>query len=194
MAASKRIRFSKRSVDALKAKRKRYFVYDVTTANLCVCVSPVDIRTFYRYGRIDGRPVRYRLGAYPEMSVQQARKVCAKVTSDVLDGRNPQHERQEQRKSMTLGALFDDYLARHAKIHKKTWQQDRNQFDAYLPTLKGRRICDIRRRGAAARCHRPGSWTLRGQPPSIAVVEDIRLRHRQRSHRRKSGPRHPPFS
>ena len=149
MAAPKRIRFAKRSVDALKRKRKRYFVYDVTTANLCVCVSPVGTRTFYRYGRIDGRPVRYRLGAYPEMSVQQARKVRAKVTSDVLDGRNPQHERQEQRKSMTLGALFDDYLARHAKIHKKTWQQDRNQFDAYLPTLKGRRICDIRRRDVA---------------------------------------------
>ena len=79
MAASKRIRFSKRSVDALKAKRKRYFVYDVTTANLCVCVSPVDIRTFYRYGRIDGRPVRYRLGAYPEMSVQQARPAQSDV-------------------------------------------------------------------------------------------------------------------
>jgi len=33
---------------------------------------------------------------------------------------------------MTFGRLFDEYIERHAKAHKKTWQCDIDHFNRYL--------------------------------------------------------------
>ena len=145
--ATKRIRFTKRSLDALKPKRTRFFVYDETTVGLCVCVSPAGTRTLYRYGRIDGRPVRYRLGVFPETTVQQARTACARVTADVMDGQNPHRQRMSRRDSMTMGELWDDWRENDAKGRKrpKSIKEDGGTWTRYLKSWNGKRLAEVSR-------------------------------------------------
>ena len=46
---------------------------------------------------------------------------------------------------MTIKGLFDKYLERYAKVHKKSWQEDANQFRRYLKDWENRRLSSVRK-------------------------------------------------
>ena len=43
----------------------------------------------------------------------------------------------------TLGALFDHWLESHAKQHRRTWPEDKRQFEKHLNYLRTRRLSSI---------------------------------------------------
>jgi integrase len=140
----KRIRFTKRTLEGLKPPATgREYWYDEQTRSLAVCVTSTGRRTFYSVRKIDGRTVRLRLGVFPDLSIEQARKLTAKAAAAVAEGRDPQAERQARRSELTLRELFDHYLNQYAKDHKKTWQEDEAQFERYLTPWKTRRLSNI---------------------------------------------------
>src|SRR4051812_37614233 len=60
-------------------------VYDTSVRSLCVHVTRTN-RSFYLYRKSHGRPLRYKLGAFPELTVENARKLAMKHLGQIVQG------------------------------------------------------------------------------------------------------------
>ncbi|MFG0333744.1 MAG: tyrosine-type recombinase/integrase [Maioricimonas sp. JB049] len=142
----KRIRFTKRTLQGLAPPAKgRVYWYDDRSPSLCLCVTHTGARTFYSYRKIDGKPVRLRLGSFPDMSVENARKACEAAAGDIARGQNPHEQKKARREEWSLGDLWDWYLKRHAKPHVKSWREEHGLWKRYLADWAGRRLSDLSR-------------------------------------------------
>ena len=128
-----RFAFTKARIEAipLPIASDRFVYHDAGWANLILRVSKSS-KKFYFYGRIHGRPARLLLGDFPKMTVDQARKAVARISGAKADGKDPAAERSARRTEATLKDLFGHWLERHGKPHKRTWADDKRQFDKYL--------------------------------------------------------------
>ena len=146
-----RIHFTKGALDALSPPESgRCYVYDAKAPGLCLCVTSTGAKTFYCYYKSDGKPRRYRIGAFPSISVENARDAAKKLAGKIADGRDPHMERIAGRKRPTLRDLWEHWLETHAKLHKRTWRDDERQFYKYLGEFHDRRLDSIRTADVAA--------------------------------------------
>ena len=139
--------FTKKELDALPPPEngQQAYHYDSKVQGLSIGVSPKDRKTFILYRKIQGRPERIKLGRYPDLSIEQARGMASKINAEIAQGENPAQRKRAIRSEMTLRELFLDYLERHAKVHKKSWQEDEAQFRRYLGSLRHRKLSEIRK-------------------------------------------------
>lgn len=135
---------------ACPAGKDRAWVYDAKTPGLAVMVTAKGARSFYVYRKVNGRPQRVRLGGFPDISIEQARRLAGRTTGSIAEGIDPQAEKRRARIEPTIGGLFAYYLETHAKVHKRSWKGDQQQFDRYLKPWKARRLSHIERRDVAA--------------------------------------------
>src|SRR5438552_533563 len=86
----KKIPFSVRALEALTvpAGKDRAWAFDAKTPNLAYMLTATGSGAFYWYGRMDGRPVRYRLGG-AEIGIENARKLSMDVAAKRAHGTNP---------------------------------------------------------------------------------------------------------
>ena len=141
-----RLKFTKRTLLALPTPaEKRTFHYDTATPGLALQITPKGARTFYLCRRVNGRFQRLRLGTFPAVTVEQARRLALEALGEIADGKDPHQQRLAARAEWTLQDLFDDYLARHAKPHKRTWREDERQFRRYLAQWRTRKLSEIRK-------------------------------------------------
>ncbi len=139
-----RFGFTIKTIEALRVpEHGRVYVYDTHQAALACCVTCQGTRTFYCVRRIEGRPTRVRVGRFPEVTIEQARKRVARLLGDIAQGKNPQAERRQARREHTVEGLFQHWLESHAKLHKRTWKEDQRQFDTFLAPLRTRRLSTI---------------------------------------------------
>ena len=54
-------------------------------------------------------------------------------------------QRHAERAQMTLDELHQHYLTTHAKVHKRRWQEDEEQFNRYMTGWKSRKMNSIQR-------------------------------------------------
>src|SRR5688572_13344697 len=127
--AAERINFTKKALEALAVPegKDRLVVYDVKVPALSLVVR--GNKTFYIYRRIDGRPQRIRLGEFPELTVDQARTAAEATVGEIARGENPAEKKRKARGAWTLEELLNHYIDTHGKLHKKTWEDDRAQFE-----------------------------------------------------------------
>ena len=124
---------------------KRTWHHDTKVPGLAVQVTATGTKTFYLYRWVDGRPERLRLGTWPAITVEQARQAATKALGEIALGNNPANMRRVNRDEWTLQDLFDDYLERHAKPHKRTWKSDADQFRRYLVPWANRKLSVIKK-------------------------------------------------
>jgi len=141
----KRVLFSKTKAAAIPAPPSgRVYVYDERTRGLALCITAAGSRTWYTYRWQHGRPVRFRLGKFPDLTVENARRLAEAVTGDIARGKDVQEERRRAREVPTLAALFAHWRDTYARVHRKTWKDDERQFEKYLKDLHNRRLNTIR--------------------------------------------------
>ena len=73
------------------------------------------------------------LGPVGVLTLDQARNLARLKLVDVLQGRDPAKDRDTGREIGTFKDLFDAYLEKHAKPHKKTWREDERRFNLHAP-------------------------------------------------------------
>ena len=127
-------------------KGKRAYYYDSKVTGLCVCVTGAGRKTFYSYKKVNGRPERIMIGRYPDLSIEKARGKAGEVNSQIANKENPNDVIRAKRAEVTLKDLFDDYMERHAKPHKRSWKEDQGQFDRYLTKFKNTKLSQIEKR------------------------------------------------
>jgi len=106
--------FTRVSVDGLSAptERSRDEYRDSAETGLQLYVSRHGIKTFYLYRKHQGKPLRIKIGRYPEISVSQARSVAQQQKAKLILERfeSPASTPHRQAKAITLEVLADEYF------------------------------------------------------------------------------------
>ncbi len=141
------LRFTKTALVNLppSAEGQRRFVYDTATPGLTVQITGTGAKTFYLYRKVNGKPERVRLGAFPAMTVEQARKAAAGHLATIAKGESPRGLKREQAaQAVTLAQIFKEYLA--ARDLKPSTVRDYKQImSAEFADWHARRLTDITR-------------------------------------------------
>lgn len=145
--ATKKINFTKAAIDGLDlpAEGQRAYHYDAKTRGLAVCVTWTGAKSFYVYRKINGKPERIRIGTYPDLTIEQARRKAEEINGQIAQGGDPQEERRRLRANPTFGELFGWYMEQHAKPRKITWDEDEARFRNHLGSLAGIKVARISR-------------------------------------------------
>lgn len=123
-----------------------YDVYrDTRERGLTLMVSNGGAKTFYYYGKINGKPERIKLGKFPDMSIEKARTAAARERGKAGEGKNTNEERRKLRAETTLGQFFGEYMERYSKKHKKSWRYDEREIPQRVGDWFKKRLGDITR-------------------------------------------------
>jgi hypothetical protein len=145
--------FTDRQVNALRPKIARYEVPEPGRTGLAVRVTSTGIKTWtFRY-RFNGEQQRMVFGAYPAMSLADAREALAKAKKHLDTGHDPgaivADIRHAERTAPTMAAVAQEYLDRHASrtMRPATVREDRRILDREIvPAWRHRRAKQITRR------------------------------------------------
>lgn len=138
MPAAEKRKLTKRTIDAIPSPTgdERITIHDTTVPGFSIRISR-GARTFYLYRWIGGRPQRIRLGGYPELTPEAARKLAEKCNGEAAQGKDLAAERRRRRQpnrtDPTLGEVLTHTLEQHWKPNCRTWKEQKRIFDKYTP-------------------------------------------------------------
>lgn len=142
-----RFKFTKTRIEKLLTPEKGKATYhDTQTAGFKLDISKAGTYTFYIYRKLNGHPERIKLGNYPAMTVEQARKQADIINAAIANGENPNDIKRADRAELTLQGLFDEYLERHSKIFNKSWRDNEANYNNHLKKWKNRKLSKISNR------------------------------------------------
>lgn len=117
--------------------------YDTKEKGLVLLVSNGKAKTFYLYMKVKGKPERIRIGSFPTISIEQARKDTTRNRSLINQGLNPNEEKNRLKKEITFKELFDQFMDRYSKKFKRSWQYDEREINKFLPHWFNRKVSQI---------------------------------------------------
>ncbi|MHB8955445.1 MAG: tyrosine-type recombinase/integrase [Pirellulaceae bacterium] len=120
---------TRRYLDALETRQAREFVFDEKVPHLAIQVTAGGCKTWYLYRRVNGRPKQIKIGRYPAVTPDQARRQAQRMNGLVAAGGDPSEQSTDE---MTFADLWEKYLEFHAKPMKKSWRRDQRRYDYYL--------------------------------------------------------------
>lgn len=144
---SKTLNFTKEALQALPKPEEggRAVFLDAKTPGLQLRVTAAGSKTFSVYRRIKGgAPERITLGRFPSMTIEQARKLAARVNAEIEEGSNPAEVKRVKKGEPTFAELFKEYGERHGS-KKRSWATDQSLYSNHLQSLAGLKITTIKR-------------------------------------------------
>lgn len=122
------INFTKALIEKLEPPFKGFKTYkDTKETGLSLYITSKGTKTFFVRKWIDGKDERVIIGKFPDISIENARKMAQKLKGEIASGINPQEKKRALRDDLIFEELFEIYLERYAKHHKKSWQYDEKQ-------------------------------------------------------------------
>lgn len=121
----------------------RTSIFDTRCAGLSFVVTSNGHKSFHLYKRINGRPRRVKIGDFPGVTVEQARKIIQTMIGEIAKGVDVATERQQARKAETFGELFARYMRDHALPKKRTGHEDQAKYDKHLVDWANRKAASI---------------------------------------------------
>jgi integrase len=141
------LNFTKHSIQNLMYPEsgKRIYYRDAQVKGLVLDIRSSGTKSFYVYKKIKGRPERIYLGAFPDLTIENARRKALVTLSEIANGKNPQEEARAIRNENTFEQLFESYMSRYSKKHKKSWKYDEREINKFLSHWFKKKISDIRK-------------------------------------------------
>src|SRR5215469_4324315 len=133
-----RINFTKQALRGLRRPPAgvRATYHDTRIPGLQLRVTPAGVKTFSVFRRVKGGgPERITVGVFEphgNTTVEQARKRAAQINSAIDGGANPAEAKRAHKSELVFAELFADYIARHAKPRKRTWEEDQAKYAMHL--------------------------------------------------------------
>lgn len=128
---------TKISVDALRAEERDAFLWDKRLPGFGVKVTPKGSKVYlyqYRMGGRGAKVRRYTIGKHGPIAPDAARKEASRLAALVLQGDDPQAQRQETRK-VAVEKAFSRYLDHFVEnCLKVDWKASADEVEAMLRT------------------------------------------------------------
>ncbi|MFT7087839.1 MAG: integrase [Rickettsiales bacterium] len=141
---SETINFTKSTIDKLPIPEKKLSYYkDSKEKGLSLYITTNGIITFFVRKRVNGKDARMMIGSFPEISVENARKIALKIKSEIAQGINPNQEKEKLRQEETFGELFQEFMERYSKKEKTTWKADEREVNRLCSHWFKRKISSI---------------------------------------------------
>ena len=152
--SSNRFRFTDKNVREIKPSEKRAYFHDSVQSGLLLQVTPTGVKTFYLYKKIEGEPIRYRLGSN-DMSVKQAREAAVRILSQIANGKNPQKARKDLREENTMEQMFQKFMAeKKPRLSHNTYDEYERMWNRDLKSLFGNKKVSAITTDSIKRLHR----------------------------------------
>ncbi len=153
---SKRFPFTKHRIESLPthdpdspSRESEYS--DAECIGLKLRVSKNGRRFFQHRYRYMGRKKCLTIGEFPYVSVQDARQRVGEHKTLLFRDIDPSDERSQKRNDITFSDFARDFYLPHAKMHKKSWQEDVWKIDRQLEPAFGKlRLSTITARDISA--------------------------------------------
>jgi integrase len=144
-------KLTKRTVDAAATKKEPYFIWCSELPGFGVRVFPSKKRVYYAdYRNKSGGRKRMSIGPHGKLTTEEARKLAIITLGDVIKGEDPALDRSTRRKSLTISALCDSYVAaaerglimgkRNLPKKQSTLYSDRGRIERHIKPLLGDRL------------------------------------------------------
>lgn len=120
--------------------KKWTWLGDVEVRGFGVKLYPNGRRVYaLRYRNRNGRHRMLTLGQHGDLTVQQARTMAHEQKVFVLQGQDPQAERQRQFVGIsTVKELMEKWLTEYAKAHRRSWKEDERRAKRHILPKLGR--------------------------------------------------------
>lgn len=127
---------------------KRTYLWDDALKGFGVHLTPKGSKSYiYQYRTLTGTSRRYKIGSYPNLSPEDARRRVLEIAAKVSRGLDPMEERKESRNAECFKDFADRYLAEHARNHKKetSANEDERLLNTSInPVLGKKRLVEIK--------------------------------------------------
>ena len=145
------MKFTDRSIAALKPKVERYEVWEAGRTGLGVRVSPKGRKSWVYMYRFDGKARRMGFGVYPMISLASARVEHATAKELLTRGTDPGAQqvdrKRAERGAETVNDIAEEYLEKWARPRKRSAGEDERILRKdVLPAWGTRKATAIRRR------------------------------------------------
>jgi integrase len=95
-------------------------------------VYPSGRKAFVLSFRATGRKRLMTIGTYGAITLDQARTLAQKHLAKLAEGDDPLKEKRRAAHGKNIKDLCQTFIERHAKPHKKTWQEDERRINRHL--------------------------------------------------------------
>ncbi len=130
-----KINFTIANIDKLFLPEKgTQTYYDTKERGLSLIVSYGGSKTFYLYKKVDGRPERIKIGRFPDVKIEQARKKATEFKTQINRGKNPNKEKHDLQQDITIQEAFNQFMERHSNKHNKprTIRENLGVYERYI--------------------------------------------------------------
>jgi integrase len=103
------------------------------------------------YRKIHRKPERIRIGAFPELSIEQARRECQRLAGKIAEGVNPAEQKRAARRIPTFGEVYREFMDAPQRGREKrdrrpaTVRTYTHIVTRAIPDWQSKRISDITR-------------------------------------------------
>jgi integrase len=148
------IHITKTTVERLTPPEKGQVDYfDDSMKGFGVRVSPT-AKTYFTMRRVNGKLVRAKIDSADKITAEKARKQAESMLSDMGKGNDPNELKrekvrlaEEKAKEITVANLCTEYIERHAKKFKRSWEADERLLNIeIIPTWGKRKASAITKR------------------------------------------------
>lgn len=108
---------SELALKAAKPGAKEYDIWDSKVKGFGVRVSPKGTKTFVLLFRFEGRPRRYTIARYPDLSLADARDKAQDAKGKIANGVDPQAEKTKEKRKLSdrVDALVGQFIEAECK-------------------------------------------------------------------------------
>ena len=131
-------------------------VYDDQVKGL-ICRANQSGISFLLVYRSNGRQRKPKIGNWPTITLDQARRIAKEMLLQLASGKDPMEERNQSRSMLTVDQVWPRYLSEHATT-KKTGREDERIYSHHIP-----------------------AWFKRLPVPEVGYSEVIRVRDSMKS-------------
>jgi integrase len=148
------VRFTDRSIQALKPKVERYDIWEDGRTGLGLRVSPKGRKSWIFFYRYDRKARRMTLGTYPAVTLADVRMAWGTAKKELELGNDPGAAKvtnnKADREAETISDLIAVYMERHGS-KKRTGAEDERVLRREIEPLWGRKkVGSITRKGVIA--------------------------------------------
>jgi len=139
------------AIKNLKPTDKKCYLREAN--GFTIRVMPSGVKTWLFVYTFDGKRKEMNLGQYPHVSLADARTKFNQAYDLHKNGKDPadidRQKKEARRKAPTVAELVDEYIKKHAKVSKKSWEADERLLNKEIVPLWGKhKAQDITKRDA----------------------------------------------